>query len=76
MVVEKICKQLGVDEEEVTLNAEIRDDLGADSLDVVEIIMALEEELKIEIPDDDVAKLDTPGQIFNYLAGCLGIPPQ
>ncbi len=52
-----IVEQLGVDEEEVTLEASFTDDLGADSLDIVELVMAFEEEFGIEIPDEDAEKI-------------------
>ena len=54
-----IVEQLGVDEEEVTLDASFVDDLGADSLDTVELVMAFEEEFGLEIPDDDAEKITT-----------------
>ena len=54
-----ICEQLGVKEEEVKDDASFVDDLGADSLDTVELVMALEEEFDVEIPDDDAEKITT-----------------
>ena len=54
-----IVEQLGVDEAEVTAGASFQDDLGADSLDIVELVMALEEEFEIEIPDEDAEKITT-----------------
>ena len=62
-----IVEQLGVDEEEVTLEASFTDDLGADSLDIVELVMAMEEEFDIEIPDDDAEKIQTIGDAIAYL---------
>jgi acyl carrier protein len=62
-----IVEQLGVDEEEVTPDASFVDDLGADSLDTVELVMAFEEEFGIEIPDEDADKLKTVGDAMNYL---------
>ena len=59
-------EQLGVDEREVTMEASFIDDLGADSLDLVELIMALEEEFDIEIPDEEAEKLKTVGDAVNY----------
>jgi acyl carrier protein len=53
-----IVEQLGVDEEEVTLDASFTEDLGADSLDIVELVMAFEEEFGIEIPDEEAEKVD------------------
>ncbi len=71
MVFEKvksiIVDQLDVDEDKVTQSASITDDLGADSLDVVDLVMSFEEEFDIEIPDDQVAKIKTVGDIVNYI---------
>ena len=62
-----IVEQLGVDEEEVTENASFIDDLGADSLDTVELVMALEEEFGIEIPDDDAEKITRVKEAVAYI---------
>ena len=62
-----ISEQLGVDEGEVTNESHFIDDLGADSLDTVELVMALEEEFGIEIPDEDAEKLRTVGDVSKYL---------
>ena len=62
-----IAEQLGVKEEEVTLQASFVDDLGADSLDTVELVMALEEEFGIEIPDEDAEKMTTVGEAIKYI---------
>lgn len=67
-----IVEQLGVDEEEVVGNAMFIDDLGADSLDVVELIMAFEEEFGIEIPDEDAEKLLTVRDAINYIEMNVG----
>jgi acyl carrier protein len=66
-VKEIIVDQLGVDEDKVTLEASFVDDLGADSLDVVELVMALEEEFEIEIPDEDAEKIATVGDALEYI---------
>ena len=66
-VKEIICEQLGVEEDDVTPNAKFIEDLGADSLDIVELVMALEEEFGIDIPDEDADKLKTVGDAMNYL---------
>ena len=66
-VTEIIAKQLGVKLEEVTPQATFIDDLGADSLDTVEIVMALEEEFKIEIPDEDAEKMTNVGEAVKYI---------
>ena len=62
-----IAEQLGVKTEEVTDQAKFVDDLGADSLDTVELVMALEEEYGIEIPDEDAEKLATVGDAIKYI---------
>ena len=66
-VIEIIVEQLGVSEEEVTLEASFVDDLGADSLDLVELIMALEEEFGLEISDEDAEKIQTVHDVVNYI---------
>ena len=67
-----IVEQLCVDEGEVVANASFVDDLGADSLDVVELIMAFEEEFVIEIPDEDAEKLLTVRDAINYIEMNVG----
>lgn len=67
-----IVEQLGVDEGEVVANASFVDDLGADSLDVVELIMAFEEEFGIEIPDEDAEKLLIVRDAINYIEMNVG----
>ena len=62
-----IVEQLGVAETSVTMEASFIDDLGADSLDIVELIMALEEEFDIEIPDSDAEKVVTVGDVVDYI---------
>jgi len=62
-----ICKQLGVEEEDVQPEALFVDDLGADSLDTVELIMALEEEFAIDIPDTDAEKIVTVQNVYDYI---------
>jgi acyl carrier protein len=62
-----ISEQLGVDEDEVTTTASFVDDLGADSLDQVELVMALEEKFEIEIPDDDAEKMRTVQDAIDYI---------
>ena len=66
-VKEIIVEQLGVAENSVTIEASFIDDLGADSLDIVELIMALEEEFDIEIPDADAEKVVTVGDVVDYI---------
>ena len=71
MVFDKVKKiivdQLDVEEDKVTEAASITDDLGADSLDVVDLVMSFEEEFDIEIPDDQVEKIKTVGDIVKYI---------
>lgn len=66
-VKEIIVEQLGVNAEQVTSEASFIDDLGADSLDTVELIMAFEEEFGAEIPDEDAEKLSNVGKVIEYL---------
>lgn len=66
-VKEIIVEQLGVASDSVTTEASFIDDLGADSLDIVELIMALEEEFDIEIPDSDAEKVVTVGDVVDYI---------
>ncbi|NPA52874.1 MAG: acyl carrier protein [Aquificae bacterium] len=66
-VKEIIADQLGVDIEQIKPESKFVDDLGADSLDVVELIMAFEEEFGIEIPDEDAEKIATVGDVLNYI---------
>ena len=62
-----VVQQLGVDKSKVTLNADFADDLGADSLDTVELVMAIEEEFSIEIPDEDAEKIATLDQAIQFI---------
>ncbi|MED1202106.1 acyl carrier protein [Heyndrickxia acidicola] len=70
-VLERVTKiivdRLGVEESKVTLEANFKDDLGADSLDVVELVMELEDEFDMEISDDDAEKIATVGDAVNYI---------
>ncbi len=63
-----VVEHLGVDEAKVTLEASFIDDLGADSLDTVELVMAFEEEFGIEIPDDAAEKIQTVGDAVKYIS--------
>jgi acyl carrier protein len=71
MALEKVKKivveQLGVEEDEITMESSFIDDLGADSLDIVELIMALEEEFDLEIPDSEAEKITTVGDAVEYI---------
>lgn len=62
-----IVEQLDADEADVTMEANIQDDLGADSLDVVDLVMSIEENFDIEIPDEDVENIKTVGDIVKYI---------
>ncbi len=62
-----VAEQLGAKEEDVTNNASFVDDLGADSLDTVELVMALEEEFECEIPDEEAEKITTVQQAVDYI---------
>ena len=62
-----ICEQLDVEEKDVVPTASFVDDLGADSLDTVELVMELEEEFDINIPDEDAEKIETVGQAIKYI---------
>jgi len=66
-VKEIIVEQLGVDEEKITLEASFTDDLGADSLDIVELVMALEEKFDTEVPDEEAEKISTVGDLVDYI---------
>ena len=66
-VKEIVVEQLGVEEEEVSENSSFVDDLGADSLDIVELIMAFEEAFETEIPDEDAEKIATVGDAVKYI---------
>jgi acyl carrier protein len=70
-VAEIIVEQLGASRDEVVAEASFIDDLGADSLDIVELVMAMEEEFNIEIPDEDAEKIQTIGAAIAYLKGKL-----
>jgi acyl carrier protein len=62
-----ISDQLGIDAEEINMESSFVDDLGADSLDIVELIMALETEFDLEIPDEDAEKIATVADVVNYI---------
>jgi len=62
-----IVEQLSVEEDDITMESSFVDDLGADSLDIVELVMALEEEFDLEIPDEDAEKIRTVGEAVKYI---------
>ena len=75
MVFEKVreilCDQLDIDPDEITLDTDIVNDLGADSLDLVDFVMSLEDEFDKEIPDEDVESIKTVGDIVSYIENSL-----
>lgn len=66
-----IVDKLSISEDQVTEEASFIDDLGADSLDTVELVMALEDEFNMDIPDEEAEKLTTVGKAMDYVLGCL-----
>lgn len=66
-VQEKIAEQLSIDSEDITMESSFIEDLGADSLDIVELIMAFEEEFDLEIPDEDAEKIKTVQNVIDYI---------
>ena len=70
---EIIIDRVDVEEDQIVPEASFVEDLGADSLDIVELIMGIEEEFDIEIPDEDAEKLTTVGEAMNYTLGKLGV---
>lgn len=62
-----LMEQLDVDEDDITYDSEIIDDLGADSLDLVDIVMSLEDEFEIEIPEGSIEQIKTVGDLVNYI---------
>jgi acyl carrier protein len=69
---EIVADKLSISEDQVTEEASFIDDLGADSLDTVELVMALEDEFEMDIPDEDAEKLTTVGKAIEYVLGHLG----
>ena len=67
-IIELICEKLNKKKEDIKLESRLVEDLGADSLDFVELIMAFEDEFGITLPDEDVGKLKTIGDIVNYIS--------
>jgi len=66
-VIEIVCENLGVNKEQVTRNTSFTEDVGADSLDIVELVMELEEEFEITIPDEQAEKIKTVGEAIDYI---------
>jgi acyl carrier protein len=70
-IIQIIARQLGIEEGEIKAKSSVVEDLGADSLDVVELIMALEEEFDLEIPDSEAEKIVNVQNIFDYMENAL-----
>lgn len=66
-----LCDQLEIEEEDVTLDTNIAEDLGADSLDLVDFVMSLEDEFDKEIPDEDIESIKTVGDIVSYIENSI-----
>jgi acyl carrier protein len=66
-IIKRICENLGVNREQVTFDTSFQEDVGADSLDIVELVMELEEEFEITIPDDQAEKIKTVGEAIDYI---------
>jgi acyl carrier protein len=66
-VIQIVCDNLGVNKEQVTDNTSFTEDIGADSLDIVELVMELEEEFEITIPDEEAEKIKTVGEAIDYI---------
>jgi acyl carrier protein len=71
-VIEIVCENLGVNKEQVTRSTSFTEDIGADSLDIVELVMELEEEFEITIPDDQAEKIKTVGEAIDYIEKEIG----
>src|SRR5438552_12369411 len=71
-VIEIVCENLGVNKEQVTRQTSFIEDMGADSLDIVELVMELEEEFEITIPDEQAEKIKTVGEAIDYIEKELG----
>ena len=71
MVFEKVrsilCSQLDIEEDAVTMESNLQDDLGADSLDLVDLVMSLEEEFETEVPDEEIENVKTVGDVVRYI---------
>ena len=71
MVLEKVkailAEQFDVDEEKITVDTDLQEDLGADSLDVVDLLMSIEDEFEVEVPDEEIENIKTVGALVNYI---------
>jgi acyl carrier protein len=75
-VIEIVCEHLAVNKETVTRNTSFIEDIGADSLDIVELVMELEEEFDIQIPDDQAEKIKTVGEAIDYIENAIKVKGQ
>ena len=75
-VIQIVCDNLGVSKEQVTRTTSFTEDIGADSLDIVELVMELEEEFDIQIPDDQAEKIKTVGEAVDYIDQAVKNKPQ
>jgi acyl carrier protein len=75
-VIEIVCEHLAVNKETVTRNTSFIEDIGADSLDIVELVMELEEEFDIQIPDDQAEKIKTVGEAVDYIENAIKVKGQ
>lgn len=71
-IVGMISEQFHIDEDDITMDTSFREDLNADSLDLVELIMSLEDEFELEVDDDIVEKIETVGEAVNYIKNIIG----
>ena len=62
-----LCEQLDLNEDQITMDSNIAEDLGADSLDVVDLIMSIEDEFDVEVPDESIESIKTVGDVVNYI---------
>ena len=67
MVFERICEQLDLEEDKVTMDSDIMEDFEADSLDVVDLVMSIEDEFGLEVPDDQIENFRTVGDVVRYI---------
>ena len=67
MVLEKLAEQFDVEEDKITVDTDLQEDLGADSLDVVDLLMSIEDEFEVEVPDEEIENIKTVGALVNYI---------
>ena len=74
-VIERVCENLGINRERITDFTSFQEDMGLDSLDIVELVMELEEDFEMTIPDDQAEKIRTVGEAIDYIARTMHRPP-